>query len=86
MSNVDIHSKQTNPVYATLDNVTSSPKKQIKVLNKNDPPYKNAIGAFDNGKLNPNQNPLLGNNRYYNISSAYGTEPTQLYVTRGCAM
>ena len=84
MSNVDNYNKQTN--YPTLQNYTSSPKNLIRVLNKNDPPYKNAVGAFDSGLLNPNQSPLVGNGRYYTISNAYGSDPMQLYTTRGCAM
>ena len=85
--------QQSNPssynsnIFSSLAGSSKAPNAPMKVLNKNDVPFKNVVSAFDSGLLNPNQNDqaLLGRG-YYTISTAYGSAPSQLYAVRGCSM
>lgn len=69
--------------YATLRTMTTRPSAPMYVMNKFDGPWATQAKAFNQGLLNPNQNTATGG--YYNINTAYGKEPVQLYATRGCA-
>lgn len=69
--------------YATLRTMTSRPSAPMSVMNKFDGPWATQAKAFNQGLLNPNQPSAAGG--YYNITTAYGKEPTRLYATRGCA-
>jgi hypothetical protein len=69
--------------YATLRTTTKAPSAPIVLINPQDSPYRTYRAAHDAGKLHPNQDRVYG--AYYNISSAYGSEPINLYTTRTCA-
>lgn len=74
---------RTQVAYATLGTMTKQPGAPMTVMNPLDGPFLTSMNAFDNGYLHPNQANYPGN--YYNISTAYGKDPTSLYATRGCS-
>lgn len=80
-------STNSHYLYSNLVGSTVVPNAPVKVLNQKDVPYAKSAQAFDNGLLNPSQDDktLLGRG-YYTIATAYGTDPVNIYKTRGCAM
>jgi hypothetical protein len=69
--------------YATLATMTSQPGAPMAVLNPNDPTYRRFHTAFNNGLLHPNQS--VNGANYYNITTAYGKDPINIYASRVCS-